>query len=194
MARTRRAPSTPSPTTQEPTPKKRPLRERPTPKWVVRRADLDPMAQRRCLMVLSVLSGEKPVTAVTAELGISRGTYYQLETKALVAMLRALAPGSDDPTTAAGASVAQRIAELEAKVKRLEQEKRRVERLLYLARKVVPAGPVVGPARRGRPLGSKNRGSATDGRRPSPPSATTTRTTTPVVPASTPTPAGATTP
>jgi hypothetical protein len=191
MERKPRAPSTRTPT--ETKAKKRAMRERPTPKWLVRRADLDPMAQRRCLMLLSVLSGEKPVTAVIEDLGISRGTYYQLETKALVAMLRALAPGSEDPTTAAGASVNQRIAELEAKVKRLEQEKRRVERLLYLARKVVPTGPVVGPARRGRPPGSKNRGSATDGRRPSPLSATTKAPAAPAAP-STPTPAGATVP
>lgn len=192
MGRTRRAASTLTPT--EPTSKKkRPMRERPTPRWLVRRADLDPMAQRRCLMLLSVLSGEKPVTAVIEDLGISRGTYYQLETKALVAMLRALAPGSEDPTTAEGASVTQRIAELEAKVKRLEQEKRRVERLLYLARKVVPAGPVVGPPRRGRPPGSKNRSSADAGPRPSP-SSPTGKMISPGASPSTPTPAGATTP
>ena len=54
--------------------------------------EIDRIAQQRCLMVLSVLSGEKPVTDAIAEAGISRGTYYQLETRALSAMLRALGP------------------------------------------------------------------------------------------------------
>jgi hypothetical protein len=123
-------------------------RPRPTPTWLTGRTDLDQVAQRRCLMLLSVLSGEKPVSSVIEELAISRGTYYQLETKALVAMLRALAPGADGATTADGASTARRLSELETQVARLEQDKRRLERLLYLARKVVPAGPVtLGPGR-----------------------------------------------
>jgi hypothetical protein len=134
--------------------KKRAPRARPVPRWLKGQRDLDEVAQRRCLMVLSVLSGEKPVTTVVEELGISRGLYYQLETKALLAMLRALQPGAEGATTPEGASAGARIAELEAKVTRLEQDKRRTERLLYLARKVLPAGPVTLPGR-GRPRGRR---------------------------------------
>jgi hypothetical protein len=86
-------------------------------------------------MVLSVLSGEKPVTQAIQEAGISRGTYYQLETRALEAMLLALGPrplGRERQTST-------RVWELEAKLKRLEQAKRRAERLLQLTRKVVKA-------------------------------------------------------
>jgi hypothetical protein len=168
MARTRRATSSRSPTTS----KRRASRSRPTPRWLTGRTDLDQVAQRRCLMLLSVLSGEKPVTLAIEELGISRGFYYQLETKALVAMLAAVAPGADGAATPDGASTTRRLSELEAKVTRLEQDKRRLERLLYLARKVLPAGPVT--TGRGRPRKTVPR-STSAGRRRSPSSPRTTR-------------------
>lgn len=94
-------------------------------------------------MVLSVLSGEKPVTRAIREAGISRGTYYQLETRALEAMLRALGP-----KTLAQRSSKTRILELESKLKRLEQSKRRTERLLHLTRKLVKAAPALQRGRR----------------------------------------------
>ena len=68
-------------------------RARPTPKWLLSR---DEVGKARCLMVLSVLSGEKPVTDAISEAGISRATYYHLETRALSSMLRALAPGAEE--------------------------------------------------------------------------------------------------
>lgn len=120
------------------------------------------MAKRRCLLVLNVLSGERPVTDVIAEAKISRGTYYQLESKALQAMIAALQPGAasaEDPSAAAS----KQIAELEAKVAKLEKELRRKERLLLLTRKVVGSGPVT-TARRGRPRKSKKKATARRGR------------------------------
>jgi len=130
--------------------RRRPLRSRPTPKWLLDKKDLNAIAQRRCLVVLAVLSGEEAVTEAIAELAISRGTYYQWEERALWAMLSALAPGSE-PATAGGPSA--RVAELEARVATLEREKRRSERLLLLTRKVVKAGPVTTGA--GRPPRSR---------------------------------------
>jgi hypothetical protein len=112
------------------------------------------MAQRRCLLVLSVLSGEKTVTTAIEELQISRPFYYQLETKALLAMLRSLAPGADGATNPDEATPARRIAELEREVARLEREKRRAERLWSLAKRIVPTGPLtlgVGRPRKIRP-------------------------------------------
>jgi hypothetical protein len=94
-------------------------------------------------MILSVLSGERLVTEVIEELELSRQMYYLLETKALNAMLPALVPGSErasaDPSAT---SPAKRIAELEEKVKRLEQSKRRGEHMLSLTRQVLGPGPV----------------------------------------------------
>ena len=132
-------------------------RSRPTPKWLLQRQDLDEVARRRCLMVLSVLSGEKPVTDVIAEAKLSRGTYYHLEERAMNAMLRALsATAGPDGTESVAMALAQgRVKELEARVVRLEQDKRRLERLLYLTRKVVKPGPMM-VERRGRPRGRRS--------------------------------------
>lgn len=112
-------------------------RSRPTPKWLKTSPDMDKVAQSRCLMVLSVLSGEKPVSDAISEVGISRGTYYQLETRALSAMLRALGPGAEETEDG---SPQRQVAKLEKKVKLLEQAKRRAERLLLMTRRVM--GPV----------------------------------------------------
>jgi hypothetical protein len=179
------------PTTKRPG-GRRALRARPVPRWLTGHRDLDEMAQRRCLLVLSVLSGEKPVTSAISELGISRPLYYQLETKALLAMLTALAPGANAMTSPDQATTTQRMAELEDKVQRLEQDKRRLERLLFLTRKVVPPGPITIPGRGRKPklLSSTNGGPE--------PSSTSTRsaamTTDPSTSSpSTPTPDGATT-
>ena len=121
-------------------------RSRPTPKWL-KQSNLEATARSRLLLVLSVLSGEKPVTEAIAEAKISRGLYYQLETRALWAMLLAL-----NPAAASGSSTAQlsaattRIAQLQAQVERLQQENRRKDRLLLLTRKSLRA-PVQTPHR-----------------------------------------------
>jgi polyhydroxyalkanoate synthesis regulator phasin len=101
-------------------------------------------------MVLSVLSGEKPVTDAIGEAKISRGTYYQFETRALKAMLAALNPlaSASDTGSADLSAAAARIEALEAQVSRLEQEKRRTQRLLLLTRKSIRAPVTTG--RRGR--------------------------------------------
>lgn len=180
----------PKPRAASPARRPRPQRPRPTPKWLLKADDLDAIAKTRALMVLSVLSGEKPVTAAIEELSISRGFYYQLETRALNAMLAALTPGSDaDPhTDASGAT--KRIALLEQKVERLEQARRRAEHLLFLTRKLIK--PAQAKTAAGRPAKPKTTASTSVGRRPSRGSATKPTTTAKPEPASTPTPAGAT--
>jgi hypothetical protein len=144
-------------------PRKRKHRSRPVPKWIREKKELDEMARRRCLLILSVLSGEKPVSDAIEESGLSRNTYYQLEEKALDAMLAALGP--TPPGRKADRSA--EIAALQGKVTKLEEEKRRAERLLLLTRKVVRTGRLTLPGR-GRPR------STTSGARPSNGSATTT--------------------
>ena len=131
---------------------RRPHRARPTPRWLESTSELDATARSRCLMVLSVLSGEKPVTEAIGEAKISRGTYYQLETKALRAMLAALNPlGSSkaDGSPDLSAVAAARIGQLEERVRDLEREKRRADRLLLLTRKAMRLAPIA--PRRGRP-------------------------------------------
>lgn len=136
-------------------------RPRPTPSWLMEQKDLDEIARRRCLMVLRVLSGEQPVTEAIAEAKVSRGTYYKLETAALKAMLAALAPGASLDITAAADGATRKIAELEEKVKKLEQERRRADRLWLLTKKLVKPGALKTAA--GRPPGSRNRSSTRSG-------------------------------
>ena len=153
--------------TDSPQPRKQ--RSRPTPKWLVKKPDLDVVARNRVMMVLAVLSGEKPVTTAVEEAGISRGFYYQLETKALNAMLLALAPGGDGDPSPDATGLTQRIRDLEDKLAKAEQEKRRSERLLFVTRKL--AGPTTIKTHRGRP--PKAAGSTKAGPTPSRSSATT---------------------
>jgi hypothetical protein len=126
-------------------------RPRPTPSFLLEQQDLDDIARRRCLMILNVLSGQTPVTDAITGTDISRQNYYQLEERALRAMLRALTPGQElAPITGPDPQQARRIAELEGKLRELEQDKRRHERLLFLTRKVVAPGPLK-LGHRGRP-------------------------------------------
>jgi hypothetical protein len=93
------------------------------------------------------------VSEAVSEMKISRGTYYQFETRALAAMLAALTPGAESASSRDGGRAGQ-LKALEEKVKKLEQGKRRLERLLLLTRRVVRPGPLkVG---HGRPPGSRN--------------------------------------
>ena len=126
-------------------------RARPLPKWVKHSSELDAVARSRCLLVLSVLSGETPVSDAIVQAKISRGTYYHLETRALKAMLAALNPLATSATDGSAdlSAAAERIEHLEATVKRLEQDHRRAQRLLLLSRKSLRV-PITGP-RRGRP-------------------------------------------
>jgi hypothetical protein len=119
--------------------KKRKNRPRPTPKWLLKKQELDEVAQRRTLMILNVLSGETPVTDAITQAQISRGHYYQLEERALNAVLEAMEPGASPgrpPETTT------RLLQLEEKVKQLETDKRRLERLLTMTRKVLRPGPM----------------------------------------------------
>ena len=175
--------------------RKRRHRARPTPRWLLKREDLDEIAKRRCLMVLQVLSGAKPVTEVIAEMKLSRGTYYQLEERAMLAMLRALSPtaGPDGTETAALDEALARVKELEAKVGRMEQEKRRTDRLVYVMNRLVKPGPVVTEGRgrprkrRGPPPSNTSTGTGSSPGSTRPPTSTSGGGTV----ASTPTPAGA---
>ena len=135
----------------------------------MKRQDLDEIARRRCLLILSVLSGELGVMEAVEQAQVSPTTYQHLETRALEAMLVALTPDAQG----ASASPRQRIEELEQRVAQLEKEKRRADRLLLLTRQVVKPGPVTTGA--GRPPKRRARPSSTTrGKRPSPTSTTIT--------------------
>jgi hypothetical protein len=154
-----------SETKEKPIDRRRKPRARPTPRFLKREeSDIDEVARRRCLMILSVLSGERPVTEVVEEAKMSRQTYYQLESRAVRAMLSALLPGGGEATSQAE-SQARRVEELEHKVRRLEQDKRRSDRLLYVTRQVVKPGPLTTGL--GRPPKGRGRSSTSAGKKPS---------------------------
>lgn len=155
-----RRPRTASPKPMQPQQRER--RSRPTPKWLTTKTDLDAVARNRVLLVLAVLSGEKPVSTAIEDSGISRGFYYQLETKALNAMLLALAPGADGDASPDATGLHHRIKELTEKLERAEQAQRRAERLLFVQRKLTSMGAV--KTHRGRPSTKTTRSTPT-GRR-----------------------------
>ena len=108
-------------------------RRRTAPRWLRTTAQLDALARSRCLMLLSVLSGELTVSEAIAQARISRAAYYQLETRGLKAMLSALNPlAASSPDRSV-----QMIKALQARVAELEQDKRRSQRLLHLSRKAL---------------------------------------------------------
>jgi len=113
--------------------RRRKRRRRPLPRWLKSSAQLDALARSRCLMLLGVLSGELTVSDAIAQAKISRAAYYQLETRALRAMLAALNPlAASSPDRSM-----QMIKMLQRRVVELEQEKRRSQRLLHLSRKAL---------------------------------------------------------
>jgi hypothetical protein len=114
-------------------------RARPTPKWLLQKEELNQIAQRRTLMILSVLSGETPVTDAIEKAQISRGHYYQLEERALQAILEAMEPGA---APGRPPDTSTRLLQFEERVKQLEADKRRLERLLSMTRKVLRKGPM----------------------------------------------------
>src|SRR5205814_5499675 len=119
-------------------------RARPTPRWLLQRQELDEVAKRRCLMVLEVLSGAKPVTDVIGDGQMSRATYYKLEERALGGMLRALSPtaGPDGADGQALAEALARVEELEGKLAKAEQDRRRSDKPYGMARQRVQVGPL----------------------------------------------------
>jgi hypothetical protein len=134
---------------------KRPQRHRRTshnlPSWLMQPSEQQAIAQRRTLMILSVLAGQKSVQEVIEEEQVSRTFYYQLEDRGLQGMLQALSPRVEGVTSEHRELLQAReqIRALSERVKSLTQRKRSAERLLRLLIKSNHAR--VRTERRGRP-------------------------------------------
>jgi hypothetical protein len=134
---------------------RKPQRHRRTshnlPLWLMQPAEQQAIAQRRTLMILSVLSGQKSVQEVIEEEKVSRALYYQLEDRGLQGMLQALSPRIEGVTSEHRELTQARaqIRTLSNQVKGLTQRKRSAERLLRLLIKSNQAR--VTTERRGRP-------------------------------------------
>jgi hypothetical protein len=121
------------------------------PLWLMQPAEQQAIAQRRTLMILSVLAGQKSVQEVIEEERVSRTFYYQLEDRGLQGMLKALSPRIEGVTSEQQelAQARAQIHGLSERVKALTQRKRSAERLLRLLIRANPAR--VTTERRGRP-------------------------------------------
>jgi hypothetical protein len=134
---------------------RKPQRHRRTshnlPLWLMQPSEQQAIAQRRCVMILSVLAGQKSVQEVIEEERVSRAFYYQLEDRGLQGMLQALSPRVEGVTSEHRelTESRSRIRQLNERVKALMQRKRSAERLLRLLIKSNQAR--VTAERRGRP-------------------------------------------
>ena len=134
---------------------RKPQRHRRTshnlPLWLMQPAESQAIAQRRTLMILSVLAGQKSVQEVIEEEQVSRTLYYQLEDRGLQGMLKALSPRIEGVTSEQQelTRAREQLRTLSERVKSLTQRKRSAERLLRLLIKSNQAR--VTTERRGRP-------------------------------------------
>jgi hypothetical protein len=121
------------------------------PLWLMQPMQEQRIAQTRCLMVLSVLSGQKSIQEAITEARVSRVLYYQLEDRALNGMMSALGPRVPEAPSAHQELVRARaqVRHLTARVKSLMQRRRAAERLLRLIMK--SNRTPVKTERRGRP-------------------------------------------
>jgi hypothetical protein len=121
------------------------------PLWLMQPAEQQAIAQRRTLMILSVLAGQKSVQEVIEEEQVSRTFYYQLEDRGLLGMLSALSPRVEGVTSEHRelTQAREQVRLLSERVKSLTQRKRSAERLLRLLIKSNQAR--VTTERRGRP-------------------------------------------
>lgn len=87
--------------------------------------------QKRAWMILQVLSGAKRLSEVTEEAGISMTRYYQLEEKAIQALVLSLSPQE----TKQKSCIQERLRRAEAKIDKLEREKKQYSQLRRVARK-----------------------------------------------------------
>jgi hypothetical protein len=134
---------------------KKPQRHRRTshnlPLWLMQPGEQQAIAQRRTLMILSVLAGQKSVQEVIEEERVSRTFYYQLEDRGLAGMMQALSPRVEGVRSEHRelSQAREQIRALTERVKSLTQRKRSAERLLRLLMKSNHAR--VSTERRGRP-------------------------------------------
>ncbi len=98
--------------------------------------EADEVSKKRAWTLMQVLSGQMGVTEAAKAAQITVNRYYQLEQKALSAMLLALSPVSGRGKTL------QSFQKLEKKSAGLEQENARQRQLLRMARRLW--GPLAG--------------------------------------------------
>jgi len=124
-----------------PRPGKR-ARRRHTPGGVALGKDASHEAQRLAAALLEVLGGLRTPAQAAETLGVSQARYFQVETRALQALVRACEARPRGP----GRSAEKELAALKTQHERLKQELSRHQTLLRLAQRTIGLPPPRTPA------------------------------------------------
>lgn len=108
-----------------------------TPKSLARVNPGSAVAHEQCLMILSVLSGQRTVSEVIEAAKMPRNVYYRMEDRALAGMMAGLDPAQSSVHSDSFElrHARREIRVLTAQVKSLTQRKRAAERLLRMVLK-----------------------------------------------------------
>ena len=120
----------------------KPLRRPNTPGGVGLAQQAGPQAQRLAAAILEVLAGVRTPTQAAEALGVSLPRYYQVETRALQALVGGCAPRPRGP----GRSTDRELAALRRQHDRLQRELNRQQTLARLTQRTLGLAPPKAPA------------------------------------------------
>jgi hypothetical protein len=121
---------------------RKPARRRHTPGGAVLGKDAGPEAQRLAVAVLEVLAGVRTPAQAAEALGVSLPRYYQVETRAVQALVAGCAPRPRGP----GRNPDRELTALRRQHERLQRELSRQQTLVRLAQRTIGLTPPRAPA------------------------------------------------
>jgi hypothetical protein len=122
-------------------PAPKPARLRHTPGGAALGKDAGHEARRLATAVLEVLAGLRTPSQAAEALGVSLPRYFQVETRAMQALLAGCEPRPRGP----GRSADKELVALQREHERLQQELRRQQTLLRLAQRTIGLTPAKAP-------------------------------------------------
>jgi hypothetical protein len=129
----------------------KPARQRHTPGGAGLGKEAGHEAQRLAAAILEVLAGVRTPAQAAEALGVSQARYFQIETRAMQALVASCAPRPRGP----GRSADQELAALRRQHARLERELSRQQALVRLAQRTIGLAPPRAPVPKS---GSKDKG------------------------------------
>ena len=110
-------------------------------------------ANKLALAILDVLAGARPPSEAAEAAGLSLPRYYQLEQRALEAIVRSCEPRPKGPPK----NPERQAARLERQIQRLTQELSRHQALLRAAQRTIGLAPLAAPKPAGGETGAKKK-------------------------------------
>jgi hypothetical protein len=114
-------------------PAAKPARARHTPGGAALGQDAGHEAQRLAAAILDVLAGTRTPAAAAEALGVSQARYFQVEARAMQALVDSCKPRPRGP----GRNADKELAGLQRQLQRLQQEVNRQQTLLRLAQRTI---------------------------------------------------------